>query len=96
MHNFAATKVGAIVGGQTSCKAPEVLAFEEWMPQDVDIVSIHSLHAPGVDPKGQPLVSQEHRPPLPGLTHSRSLFSIELPIKVARKLNTYYPALVLE
>lgn len=50
------TKVGAIVGGQTSCKAPEMAAFERHLPSDVEIVSCHSLHGPGVDPRGQPLV----------------------------------------
>jgi prephenate dehydrogenase (NADP+) len=52
----AATKQGAIVGGQTSCKAPEIAAFEKYLPSDVDIVSCHSLHGPKVDPRGQPLV----------------------------------------
>jgi prephenate dehydrogenase (NADP+) len=56
-----ATKVGAIVGGQTSCKAPEIDAFEKSIPKDVSIVSVHSLHGPGVDPKGQPLVLIKHR-----------------------------------
>lgn len=51
-----ATKVGAIVGGQTSCKAPELAAFEKHLPSDVEIVSCHSLHGPKVNPKGQPLV----------------------------------------
>ncbi len=51
-----ATKLGAIVGGQTSCKAPEIAAFEKYLPGDVDIVCCHSLHGPNVDPKGQPLV----------------------------------------
>jgi prephenate dehydrogenase (NADP+) len=55
------TKVGAIVGGQTSCKAPELAAFEKYLPQDVEIVSCHSLHGPAVDPKGQPLVIIQHR-----------------------------------
>ncbi|KAF2027368.1 Prephenate dehydrogenase [Setomelanomma holmii] len=55
------TKVGAIVGGQTSCKAPEMEAFERHLPQDVSIVSVHSLHGPGIDPKGQPLVLIKHR-----------------------------------
>jgi len=55
------TKFGAIVGGQTSCKAPEIAAFEKHLPNDVDIVSCHSLHGPGVDPKGQPLVLIKHR-----------------------------------
>lgn len=56
-----ATKVGAIVGGQTSCKAPEIDAFEKNLPEDVSIVCVHSLHGPGVDTKGQPLVLIKHR-----------------------------------
>lgn len=55
------TKLGAIVGGQTSCKAPELAAFEKYLPDDVEIVSCHSLHGPSVDPKGQPLVVIQHR-----------------------------------
>jgi prephenate dehydrogenase (NADP+) len=53
---WKATKVGAIVGGQTSCKAPELAAFEKRLPADVEILSCHSLHGPQVNPKGQPLV----------------------------------------
>ncbi len=48
--------MGAIVGGQTSCKAPELAAFEKHLPDDVEIVSCHSLHGPNVETKGQPLV----------------------------------------
>ncbi|KAK9471373.1 uncharacterized protein V1510DRAFT_368180 [Dipodascopsis tothii] len=55
------TKVGAIVGGQTSCKAFEVEAFEKYLPSDVQIISCHSLHGPNVDPTGQPLVIIRHR-----------------------------------
>ncbi|EZF28515.1 hypothetical protein H109_05683 [Trichophyton interdigitale MR816] len=55
------TKVGAIVGGQTSCKAPELEAFEKYLPSDVEILSCHSLHGPNVNPKGQPLVLIQHR-----------------------------------
>lgn len=55
------TKVGAIVGGQTSCKAVEIAAFEKYLPKDVDIVTCHSLHGPKVDPRGQPLVLIKHR-----------------------------------
>ncbi|KAK3071885.1 prephenate dehydrogenase (NADP(+)) [Teratosphaeriaceae sp. CCFEE 6253] len=55
------TKLNAIVGGQTSTKAPEIAAFEKHLPEDVQIVSCHSLHGPGVDPKGQPLVIINHR-----------------------------------
>ncbi|KAJ5787769.1 hypothetical protein N7457_002759 [Penicillium paradoxum] len=57
----SSTKVGAIVGGQTSCKAPELAAFEKHLPEDVEIVSCHSLHGPKVNPKGQPLVLIQHR-----------------------------------
>lgn len=49
------------MGGQTSCKAPEIAAFEKNLPPDVQIVSCHSLHGPNVDPKGQPLVLIKHR-----------------------------------
>lgn len=56
-----ATKQGAIVGGQTSCKAPEIAAFEKYMPSDVEVVSCHSLHGPNINPKGQPLVLIKHR-----------------------------------
>ncbi|KAK3379755.1 hypothetical protein B0T24DRAFT_521516 [Lasiosphaeria ovina] len=55
------TKLGAIVGGQTSCKDPEIKAFEKYLPSDVDIVSCHSLHGPNVDSRGQPLVLIKHR-----------------------------------
>ncbi|SCU94665.1 LANO_0E07602g1_1 [Lachancea nothofagi CBS 11611] len=55
------TKVGSVVGGQTSCKSPEIKALEKHLPPDADIVSVHSLHGPGVDPEGQPLVLIKHR-----------------------------------
>ncbi|TVY84789.1 putative prephenate dehydrogenase [NADP(+)] [Lachnellula suecica] len=55
------TKQHAIVGGQTSCKAPEIEAFEKHLPEDADIVCCHSLHGPHVDPRGQPLVIIKHR-----------------------------------
>lgn len=54
-----ATKLGAIVGGQTSCKAPELEAFEKYLPNDVEIISCHSLHGPNVNPRGQPLVNED-------------------------------------
>ncbi|KJZ76221.1 Putative prephenate dehydrogenase [Hirsutella minnesotensis 3608] len=57
------TKMGAIVGGQTSCKSPEIAAFEAHLPADVSIVSCHSLHGPSVDPHNQPLVLIQHRAP---------------------------------
>lgn len=57
------TKVGAIVAGQTSVKSPEKLAFEKYLPEDVHIVSCHSLHGPSVSTEGQPLVLIQHRAP---------------------------------
>lgn len=57
----SATKVGAIVAGQTSVKAPERAAFEAHLPADVSIVSVHSLHGPTVNPEGQALVIIRHR-----------------------------------
>ncbi|GAN11000.1 prephenate dehydrogenase [NADP+] Tyr1 [Mucor ambiguus] len=56
-----ATKMGAIVGGQTSVKKPEVEALEKYLPEDVHIISCHSMHGPGVDPRGQPLIVIKHR-----------------------------------
>ncbi|OMJ19935.1 putative prephenate dehydrogenase [NADP(+)] [Smittium culicis] len=50
-----ATKMGAIVGGQTSVKRPEIEAFNKYLYDDVNIVSIHSLHGPRSDTKGQTL-----------------------------------------
>ncbi|EDO18601.1 hypothetical protein Kpol_1048p32 [Vanderwaltozyma polyspora DSM 70294] len=55
------TKVNAIVGGQTSCKNPEIKAFEKHLPSDVDIITVHSLHGPRVNTEGQPLVIIDHR-----------------------------------
>ncbi|KIJ45204.1 hypothetical protein M422DRAFT_30048 [Sphaerobolus stellatus SS14] len=57
------TKVGAIVAGQTSVKAPERAAFEKYLPEDVHIISVHSLHGPTVSTAGQPLVLIRHRAP---------------------------------
>ncbi|RVX74451.1 hypothetical protein B0A52_01577 [Exophiala mesophila] len=73
------TKVGAIVGGQTSCKAPELAAFEKYLPSDVEIVSCHSLHGPAVDSTGQPLVVIQHR---------ASQKSVDLCVKVLSCLNS--------
>ncbi|WVQ93897.1 hypothetical protein IAU59_000975 [Kwoniella sp. CBS 9459] len=55
------TKVGAVVAGQTSVKAPEKEAFERWLPADVGITSVHSLHGPTVTTEGQPLIIIHHR-----------------------------------
>ncbi|KAF9070104.1 prephenate dehydrogenase [Rhodocollybia butyracea] len=55
------TKIGAVVAGQTSVKAPEKEAFEKYLPKDIHIISIHSLHGPTVSPAGQPLIIINHR-----------------------------------
>lgn len=57
------TKYGAIVGGQTSCKTPEMEAFETHLPADTEIISLHSMHGPKVNTTGQPLVVIQHRAP---------------------------------
>lgn len=57
------TKKGAVVGGQTSVKAPEIAAFQKYLPADVHIATIHSLHGPHVNPVGQTLVAINHRCP---------------------------------
>ncbi|KAL1986852.1 hypothetical protein VTN96DRAFT_5505 [Rasamsonia emersonii] len=69
------TKVGAIVGGQTSCKAPELAAFDKYLPPDVEIISCHSLHGPKVNPKGQPLVLIQHRASDESLRFVEEVFS---------------------
>jgi prephenate dehydrogenase (NADP+) len=55
------TKKGAIVAGQTSVKTPEIEAFDRYLPDDINIVTCHSLHGPTVDPRGQTLVAIKHR-----------------------------------
>ena len=55
------TKYGAIVGGQTSVKHPEIDAFEKYLPQDTQIVTVHSLHGAGFSTEGQTLVVIRHR-----------------------------------
>jgi len=55
------TKIGAIVGGQTSVKTPEIEAFEKYLPKDVNIITCHSLHGPTVNTLGQNLAVIRHR-----------------------------------
>ncbi len=54
-------KTGAIIAGQSSVKHPEIAAFEEFLPMDTHIITIHALHGPGFKPKGQKLVVIPHR-----------------------------------
>jgi prephenate dehydrogenase (NADP+) len=35
--------------------------MEKYLPEDVHIIPCHSMHGPGVDPKGQPLIVIKHR-----------------------------------
>jgi prephenate dehydrogenase (NADP+) len=56
-----ATKRGAIVCGQTSVKHPEIAAFEQFLSEDTQIVSCHSLHGPGFATEGQHLIVIRHR-----------------------------------
>ncbi|QSS62762.1 prephenate dehydrogenase [Histoplasma capsulatum] len=70
-----ASDVGAIVGGQTSCKAPELAAFDKYLPDDVEIISCHSLHGPNVNPKGHPLVLIQHRASDESLRFVERIFS---------------------
>ncbi|PFH53255.1 hypothetical protein AMATHDRAFT_54967 [Amanita thiersii Skay4041] len=67
------TKHCAIVAGQTSVKAPEQAAFENYLPEDTHIVSCHSLHGPTVSPIDQPLVLIRHRGPPEALTLVESI-----------------------
>lgn len=56
-----ATRNGAIVGGSTSVKTPEIQAFEAHLPKHANIVTFHSLHGPALNPKGQLLAVIRHR-----------------------------------
>jgi prephenate dehydrogenase (NADP+) len=84
---YTATKIGAVVAGQTSVKAPEKAAFEAYLPSDVHIVSCHSLHGPSVPPLGQPLVLIAHRGPEWALT---------LVENILRPLNSRYVYMTYE
>lgn len=55
------TKTGAIVAGQTAPKIPEIRAFEKHLPDDVHIVTFHSLRGPSVSPEGQTMAVIKHR-----------------------------------
>jgi prephenate dehydrogenase (NADP+) len=68
--------MGAIVSGQTSVKAPERAAFEKYLPADVHIISIHSLHGPTVAPDGQALVH------CPATTPRHLLANADLPSQI--------------
>lgn len=72
----ASTKYGAIVAGQTSVKHPEIAAFEKYLPKDVNIITCHSLHGPGFDPKGQTLIVIPHRCDTAAYTRMTDLLAV--------------------
>lgn len=59
--SYQAIKPGAIVAGQTSVKQPEVRIFENYLPDDAQIITFHAMHGPGFEPKGQKLILIRHR-----------------------------------
>jgi prephenate dehydrogenase (NADP+) len=67
--------MGATVGGQTSCKSPEIAAFEAHIPEDAYIISVHSMHGPTVDPHNQPLALIQHRAPESALRKVETVLS---------------------
>lgn len=65
------------MGGQTSCKEPEIAAFEKHLKwaDDISIISVHSMHGPSIDPRGQPLLFIPHRVLKPShLSFVKSIF----------------------
>lgn len=68
-------KVGSIAAGQTSVKSPEIKAFENHLPEDVHIITCHSLHGPSVSPKGQPLIVMRHRSDDNSFNRAMKIFS---------------------
>jgi len=56
-----ATRVGACVLGLCNVKDPEIKAFDRWLPKDVSIVPVHTMHGPNVDSHGQTMVMIPHR-----------------------------------
>lgn len=50
-------------------------AFEKYLPDDVQIISCHSLHGPKLDPKGQPLVLIKRRASQESFDHVERIFA---------------------
>ncbi|MBI2141369.1 prephenate dehydrogenase [Candidatus Woesearchaeota archaeon] len=53
---IGAVKPGSIVGGFTSVKTKEVAALQQYAPSGVQIVSMHPMHGPSLDPKNQTFI----------------------------------------
>ena len=103
LTSCSATKLGAIVAGQTSVKAPEKAAFEKHLPPDVEIVSCHSLHGPTVSPADQPLVRPISVDPTAAYLHVKVLIkhrasdeALKLVENILRPLRSRYVYLSYE
>jgi prephenate dehydrogenase (NADP+) len=68
-------KPGTVVSGQTSVKAPEIQAYEDFLPDNVYSVSLHALHGPQVNPVGQTLILINHRCPPDLFENIKSILS---------------------
>ncbi len=66
----------AIVSGQTSVKTPEILAFETYLPKTCQIITIHSLHGPLINPENQTLIVIRHRAGKEAFDEALSLLSV--------------------
>ena len=55
-ESIGSVKPGAIVGGFTSVKAKEVAALLRYAPVGVEVVAMHPMHGPTLDPKGQTFI----------------------------------------
>jgi prephenate dehydrogenase (NADP+) len=69
------TRAGAIVAGQTSVKTPEILAFEQYLPDTAQIITFHGMHGPGFEPQGQTLILIPHRADEAAKQSMRDLFN---------------------
>lgn len=55
-ESIGAARPGSIVGGFTSVKTKEVAALQQYAPSGVQIVSMHPMHGPSLDPKNQTFI----------------------------------------
>lgn len=55
-ESVGAARPGSIVGGFTSVKTKEVAALQQYAPSGVQIVSMHPMHGPTLDPKNQTFI----------------------------------------
>src|SRR3989344_3404679 len=80
-----ATKKDAIVSSGTSVMTPSVEAFEEYLPDDVNIINWHWLFGPSIGPIGQSTALVQHKSSESAYQRARDAFEkigtkiIELP-----------------